>query len=83
MADTKAVPKGSNRFKGVRNIDSYQEEGYYKYTTGSSADYNEIYRLRKSLLGKFPNAFIIAFKNGEKMDVTQAIKEFKSNRKNK
>ena len=81
MADTKAVSKGSSRFKGVRNIDSYQEEGYYKYTTGSSADYNEIYRLRKSLLGKFPNAFIIAFKNGEKMDVTQAIKEFKSNRK--
>ena len=51
-----------------------------KYTCGSSTDYNEIYRLRKSLLDKFPQAFIIAFKNGEKMDVRQAIREFKSNK---
>lgn len=80
MADTKAVPKGSSRFKGIKDIDSYQEGGYHKYTIGSSADYNEIYRLRKSVLDKFPNAFIIAFKNGEKMDVNQAIREFKSNR---
>ena len=80
MADTKAVPVSSSRFKGVKNIDSYKEGGYYKYTTGSSTDYNEIYRLRKSLLDKFPGAFIIAFKKGEKMDVTQAIREFKARR---
>lgn len=80
MADTKAVPTGSSRFKGLKDIDSYKEGGYYKYTTGSSTDYNEIYRLRKSLLDKFPGAFIIAFKNGEKMDVNQAIREFKARR---
>ena len=80
MADTKAVPVSSSRFKGVKGIDSYKEGGYYKYTTGSSTDYNEIYRLRKSLLDKFPGAFIIAFKKGEKMDVTQAIREFKARR---
>ena len=80
MADTKAVPVGSSRFKGLKDIDSYKEGGYYKYTTGSSTDYNEIYRLRKSLLDKFPGAFIIAFKNGEKMDVNQAIREFKARR---
>jgi N-acetylmuramoyl-L-alanine amidase len=28
-------------------------------------------------LDKFPEAFIIAFKDGEKMDVRQAIAEFK------
>ena len=80
MADTKAVPVGSSRFKGLKDIDSYKEGGYYKYTIGSSTDYNEIYRLRKSLLDKFPGAFIIAFKNGEKMDVNQAIREFKARR---
>lgn len=80
MADTRSVPIGSSRFKGVKDVDSYREGGYYKYTTGSSTNYNEIYRLRKSLLGKFPEAFIIAFKNGEKMDVTKAIREFKARR---
>ena len=57
-----------------------KEPEMVKYTCGSSTDYNEIYRLRKSLLDKFPQAFIIAFKNGEKMDVRQAIREFKSNK---
>lgn len=49
-----------------------------KYTYGASTDYNEIYRLRKTILDKFPEAFIIAFKNGKKMNVSQAIREFKS-----
>ena len=48
---------------------------------GSSADYNEIYRLRKTLTGDFPQAFIIAFRDGVKMDVREAIQEFKRNKK--
>lgn len=71
---------GSQQFKGVEEVDSYQEGGLVKYTCGASANYNEIYRLRKSLLDKFPEAFIIAFKNGEKMNVVEAIQEFKRNR---
>ena len=51
-----------------------------KYTYGASTDYNEIYRLRKSVLDKFPEAFIIAFKDGKKTDIRQAISEFKSNK---
>jgi N-acetylmuramoyl-L-alanine amidase len=64
----------------VKDTGSYQESGLYKYTVGSSEDYNEIYRLRKSILDKFPEAFIIAFKDGKRMNVQEAIKEFKSNK---
>lgn len=78
VASSKALPKGSPQLKGENNADSYVENGMVKYTIGASNDYNEIYRLRKSLLDKFPQAFIIAFKNGQKMDVNQAIREFKS-----
>ena len=80
MASGNKISTGSSVFKGVEGIDTYNEGGMVKYTCGSSTDYNEIYRLRKSLLDKFPQAFIIAFKNGEKMDVRQAIREFKSNK---
>lgn len=66
--------------KGVTDYDFYQEDGYCKYTVGESANYNEIYRLRKQILPKFPEAFIIAFKNGAKMNVNEAIREFKNNR---
>ena len=78
LASSKRLAPGSGNFKGLDGIDSYKEGGLYKYTYGSSADYNEIYRLRKSILDKFPEAFIIAFKDGEKMNVNQAIREFKS-----
>ena len=71
---------GDHIFRGLEGCEFYQENGMVKYTYGASNNYNEIYRLRKAILDKFPGAFIIAFKNGDKMDVNQAIREFKQNR---
>ena len=71
--------KGDAHFKGETDYDSFQEGNLVKYTLGASTNYNEIYRLRKEKLDKFPEAFIIAFKNGQKYDVNQAIREFKQN----
>jgi N-acetylmuramoyl-L-alanine amidase len=53
----------------------------YKYTVGASTNYQEIYQLRKSVLGKFPQAFIIAFRDDRKMDVNEAISEYKSKKR--
>lgn len=78
FASSRTLRAGSSQFKGLENVGSYKEGDWVKYTYGSSTDYNEIYRLRKTILDKFPEAFIIAFKNGEKMNVNQAIREFKS-----
>ena len=72
--------KGDAHFKGETDYDSFQDGNLVKYTLGASTNYNEIYRLRKEKLEKFPEAFIIAFKNGQKYDVNQAIREFKQNR---
>ena len=72
--------KGDAHFKGETDYESFREGNLVKYTMGASSNYNEIYRLRKSLQEKFPEAFIIAFKNGQKYDVNQAIREFKQNK---
>ena len=80
LTSSRVLHAGDSHFKGETEIDSYQENGMVKYTIGASTNYNEIYRLRKSLLEKFPEAFIIAFKNGEKYDVSQAIREYKQNK---
>ena len=79
LVSSSVLKSDDNRFKGLTNIESYQE-GLYKYTYGASTNYNEIYRLRKQILDKFPDAFIVAFKNGNKMDINAAIQEFKSRR---
>jgi N-acetylmuramoyl-L-alanine amidase len=66
--------------KGLTEATYYEEGGMFKYTVGASEDYNEISQLRKSILDKFPQAFIIAFKEGKKMNVNEAIREYKRNK---
>ena len=80
FVSNRMLRKGDAHFKGETGYDSFQEGNMVKYTMGASTNYNEIYRLRKTLAEKFPEAFIIAFKNGKKYDVNQAIREFKQNR---
>ena len=67
----------SRQLKGRDDADFYMDGNIYKYTVGASTNYNEIYRLRKQLLAQFPEAFIIAFKGGQRMNVQKAIEEFK------
>jgi N-acetylmuramoyl-L-alanine amidase len=78
LASATPLKTGNSQFKGLTDVSSYQEGGMYKYTVGASSDYQEIYQLRKSIVSKFPQAFIIAFRGSEKMDVNEAIREYKS-----
>ena len=76
--------KANNKvFKGITDVDFYEENGMYKYTCGASNNYNNVYQRRKEVVADFPGAFIIAFKNGEKIDVNAGIREFKNNRSTK
>lgn len=79
-SDRKLSPQ-SKQFKGLSPIDSYKENGIIKYTYGADTNYNNILRLKRSKVdSKFKDAFIIAFKDGVKMNINQAIREFKQNR---
>ncbi len=66
--------------KGEKDADYFKEGGLYKYTLGASTNYNEILRLRKQQAKRFPGCFVIAFKNGEKMNINEAIREFRNAR---
>lgn len=71
------------RLKGHREADCYQEGGQWKYTIGASENYNEVNRLRKQLQRDFPQAFVIAFKGGVKMDPKAAYDEYVNKKKKK
>lgn len=79
MASSRNMGNAPSVFKGLENVGYYEEGGLYKYTYGASSDYNEISRMRKSILDKYPEAFVVAFKNGQKVNVAEAIREFKNN----
>lgn len=80
MANATKEAQNSPRFKGYDGIDMYEEGGMYKYTIGASTNYNAINRLRASLATEFPGCFIVAFRNGSKMNITEAIRIFKQRR---
>ena len=78
LTSDKKLSTTSKQFKGLSPVSFYQEKGLYKYTYGESTDYNKVLRMKREIASKFKDAFIIAFKDGKKMDVNQAIKEFKN-----
>ncbi len=81
LASNRELKKNSPQLKGLSPIGFYKENGLYKYTYGESSDYNQIQQLRKKAAAKFKGAFIIAFQNGEKMDVNEAIRIYNSKKK--
>lgn len=76
----KALKDSDSRFKG-EEADYYKDGNMLKYTIGSTTDYNEILRLKKSVGDKFPGSFIVAFKNGEKIATADAIREYRANKR--
>ena len=80
FASSELLKDNDKRLKGLKGVEHYRENGLYKYTYGASDDYNHIARTRRSVAGKFKQAFIIAFKDGKKMDINQAIREFQENK---
>ena len=80
LTSSKPLAKNDKRLKGLKDVDYYKEGGIYKYTYGASADYNKVLRTKRTITAQFKDAFIIAFRNGEKMNVNEAIAEFKKRR---
>ncbi len=80
LTSDRKLAQGHKRLKGLSPVGFYREKGIYKYTYGESTDYNKILRMKRQINAKFKDCFIIAFRNGEKMDVQEAIREFKQKR---
>ena len=83
MASPSREKISKKKLNGQPAAECFEEGGFYKYTVGNSEDYDEIVKIRESLVGNFPEAFIIAFKGGEKVDTRAAIREFRAKKKTK
>lgn len=82
LASDRVLPQNSRQFKGLNPVSWYKENGLIKYTYTEDEDYNKILKIKRKIVDpKFKDAFIIAFKNDTKININQAIKEFKNNNK--
>lgn len=77
LTSQKPLAAGNSQFKGLKP-DCYEEGGLYKYTYGATADYNEILRIKKETAQKFPGSFVVAFKDGEKIPLQEAIQQWRT-----
>jgi hypothetical protein len=64
----------SPRFNGLKNVWEYQDGGLYKYTIGNLRDLQSASALQSESRNKgFGDAFVVAFKNGKRIPVRQAL----------
>ena len=62
-------------FNGLENVNLYEAGGLYRYTVGGEKNMGKANLLQLQLKQKgFTDAFIVAFKNGERIPISEAIK---------
>ena len=65
-----------SNFNGLSNISIASEGNLYKYMYGETSNYEEAKRLLAEAKTKgYSSAFVIAFKNGKKVSVQEALKQ--------
>jgi N-acetylmuramoyl-L-alanine amidase len=74
LVSDKPLKATDSRFKGVHPVDVYQEGNSYKYTYGATHDYSEIQQLQKDMVARFPGAFVVAFIDGKRTPLGEAIR---------
>jgi N-acetylmuramoyl-L-alanine amidase len=72
------LKENANDFKGLKRVDHYIYGGQYKYTVGRSQSFNEAKLGMKAMQSRgFTDAFIVAFENGTRIDLKEALKKVK------
>jgi len=74
MASDDMLSERNKKLKG-QEADFYQEKNLYKFTVGSFRTFAEANRKRQELVARFPDAFVIAFRNRQKIAVEVARAE--------
>ncbi len=77
-SSTNSIPVSSDFFKGFENIEEYKFDEYYKYTIGSTSDFEKIVKYKKIVEENFPDAFIIAIdENRNLIPLNEALNKIK------
>lgn len=67
LTASRKLANNSPQLKGLNPVDFYIDGTTYKYTYGRSPDLSEAIKTLKTVQGKFKDAFIIEFRDGERV----------------
>ncbi len=71
------IPENSKLFEGLGDVEEYKTSGVYTYMLGATSSYGEIQQILDSAKKKFPDATIVAFKNGRLIKLEKALKSLR------
>jgi N-acetylmuramoyl-L-alanine amidase len=71
-ASRNPIPTNSSFFKNIESVEELAVDGLYKYIVGSKLTYSETVEFCQQVKELFPDAFIIAFKDGRPIPLDQA-----------
>lgn len=75
---SKLVETKPENFKQLSGVEYYEAGGLYRYTYGSENSLDKISKLQQDAIEKgFKDAFVIAFKDGKRISVNEALKHLK------
>ncbi len=73
-ASSKSIPLDDELFTEFSDIQEIKAGGMFKYAVGTKTSYEEILEYSKTLRNRFPDAFIIALRNGELVSLETVLK---------
>lgn len=80
LSSVKSVSLQSETFKDIKNVQEQHIDKVYKYTVGMDDDYDGILALKEKYKNRFPEAFVIASKDGKRIQLQDALKELAKNK---
>lgn len=75
VVSSEAIPMNSEQFKDFTEIEEFRYNQLYKYAVGYKEKYDDIVEYSKWVKNRFPDAFIIAIKNGHIIPIQEALNE--------
>lgn len=73
----KPISLHPKNFKGLKNVEEIRAGNRYKYGVGRKSSYTEVVNYSKIVKHYYPDAFVIAVKDGKIIPVKEALKEIK------
>src|SRR5690554_2725333 len=71
------IPLDSDIFEGLGEIEEYEVSEAYTYLTGTTNSFKEIQEIQKKAQVRFPDAAVVAFRNGRMVNLERALKSLR------
>lgn len=75
LTSSARLSKDSDIFGSLGTIEEVAERNSFNYYAGNTSDFNQITTLLNTAKLKFPDANVVAYKNGKKIKLTKAIRK--------